>query len=119
MSPDPNLELTAVTLCNALCTGTTTYAGVDISGFIGSCKLFLSQDKTVGTIMGASILDSADNTTFAAVVAPTISNTGSSVSREITLDTKSLRKYIQFRHTMNGTTTFQVGAFVIGQQAVQ
>ncbi len=119
MSPDPNLELTAVTLCNALCTGTVTYAGVDISGFVGTCKLFLSQDKTAGTLMASSILDSADNTTFAAVVAPTIINAASSVSREITLDTKTLRRYIQFRHVTNGSTTYQVGAFVIGQQQVQ
>lgn len=104
----------------AVASGTQTAAGVDISTFIENCMIVITHNEssTSGvTSMQYSILDSADNTTFAASsYLPTVAAvTAASATTKIPLDTRNCKKYVQLKAvTASTTATFQVGAVIIG-----
>ncbi len=126
MSPDPNLQLTAVTLCTKNVvggSGTATFAGVDIQDFIGTCKLIFSTVNTSNTDGGVTLtcnlLDSADNTTFTTLTTPTIAAvTATSSLQTIALDTRVVRRYVQFKHLTTSTGTFATSVILVGQKQV-
>jgi len=124
---DVNGQFTAVTLLNKQIStgaGTATFAGVDLRDFIGGCKLILSNiantadGSTTNTI---SLLDSADNTTFAALTSPTFTPiTATTALQEVMLDTRSVRRYVQARHVATGTTgTHTCAVILVGQKQVE
>ncbi len=131
MSPDINGQLTAKTLATkrvAVGAGTQTFAGVDVRDFVDNCKIVIdhSELSTSGvTSIVYSILDSADNTTFAAsaglptaVTSTNSGGTGTPIA-EIALDTDTCRRYIQLKAlTASTTATFDVGAILIGLKQV-
>jgi len=71
MNPDLNGSLTATTLFNKhllVAAGTQTGAGVDLTGYVGNLLIVLSAagaNGDNGATVTYSLLDSADNTTFA------------------------------------------------------
>ena len=74
-SPDLNGENTAIALLppTAITAATTTYAGVDLQAFVGNVLVTLNwvrPNAATGTL-ALSILDSADNTTFAGQISGT------------------------------------------------
>ena len=93
MNPDIAGNLTPLTLCAkrvAVGAGTQTFAGVDLKDFIGNCKITIAHNELSGsgaTSIQYSLLDSADNTTFAAsAYLPTVAaNTAASPLIEITV----------------------------------
>ncbi len=100
--------------------GTATFAGVDIRDFIGDIKLVLTALSPVGdgsTTATISLLQSADNTTFATwAAAPTFSPiTATTGLASVSLDTRSCQRYIQAKHVVTGTTaTFDIALVGVG-----
>ncbi len=131
MSPDINGQLTAKTLTTkrvAVGAGTQTFAGVDIKDFVDNCKIVIdhSELSTSGvTSIVYSLLDSADNTTFAAsaylpaaVTSTNSGGTGTPIA-EIALDTDNCKQFVQLKClTASTTATFDVGAFLIGLKQI-
>lgn len=127
MNPDINGQLTALKLCAkrvAVGAGTQTFAGVDLKDFINNCKIVISHTELSAsgvTSIAYSLLDSADNTTFAAsAYLPTVAaNTFDSATLEIALDTRNCKRYVQLKAlTASTTATFDIGAHVIGLKQV-
>jgi hypothetical protein len=127
MNPDINGQLTALTLCAkrvAVGAGTQTFAGVDLRDFINNCKIVIAHNELSGsgsTSIQYSLLDSADNTTFAASAGlPTVAaNTAASPTLEIALDTRNCKRYVQLKALTSSTTaTFDIGAFAIGLKQI-
>lgn len=127
MNPDINGQLTALTLCAkrvAVGAGTQTFAGVDLKDFIQNCKIAISHTELSGsgsTSIQYSLLDSADNTTFAASsYLPTVAaNTAASATIEVALDTRNCKRYVQLKAlTASTTATFDIGAHVIGLKQI-
>lgn len=127
MNPDINGQLTASQLMakNILvAAGTQTAAGVDVSQFIENCKIIVTYTGAAADgshSMQYSILDSADNTTFAATAGlPTFAaTTATSATLSVALDTRNCRKYIQLKALTSSTTaTFITGAVVVGMSQV-
>lgn len=118
MSPDLNGELTAFTLFTKHCvvaSGTATFAGVDISTYIGNLKVILScvDPGSTGGSFTASLLDSADNTTFAALSAPTFTPvTTASSLQSVALNPRACNRYIQGRHVLTGTTATMTASLI-------
>ncbi len=104
----------------AVSSGTQTAAGVDVSTFIENCMIVITHNESSAsgvTSIQYSVLDSADNTTFAATAGlPTVAAvTAASATTKIPLDTRLCKKYVQLKAvTASTTATFQVGAVVIG-----
>lgn len=100
--------------------GTQTAAGVDVSAFIENCMIIITYTGAAADgshSMQYSILDSADNTTFAASSGlPTVAaTTATSNTITISLDTRTCKKYIQLKALTSSTTaTFITGAVVAG-----
>jgi hypothetical protein len=127
MNPDINGQLTALSLCAkrvAVGAGTQTFAGVDLQNFINNCKIVISHNELSAsgvTTIVYSLLDSADNTTFAAsayLPAPTTTTFASPVI-EIALDTRNVKRYLQLKAlTASTTATFDVGAHIIGLKQI-
>lgn len=124
MSLDQNAELTYATLSAPDAeTSTVTGSGVDIRDYIGSIKI--TQD--VGTVGGTSptldgkIQDSADNSTFADVSGATFTQVTSTGNQQsITLDTRSVQRYIRYVGTIAGTSpAFDMGASLVGKKQVR
>jgi len=104
--------------------GTATIAGVDIRDYIGNCKLVLTHAGAAAdgsTTLTVNLLDSADNTTFTTLTTPTFSPiTASSGQVSVALDTRSVRRYVQARHVVTGTTaTFCTSLILVGEKQVE
>lgn len=127
MNPDINGMLTTSPLLvkNVLvAAGTQTAAGVDLMTFIENCKITVSWTGAAAdgsTSMQYSILDSADNTTFAATAGlPTFAAvTATSGTMSVALDTRNCKRYIQGKALTSSTTaTFVSAMFVTGMPQV-
>lgn len=125
-SADLNGELSTFTLLQKqilVAAGTATIAGVDLKDYIGNCKLILNWAGAAAdgsTTMTINLLDSADNTTFTTLTTPTFAaQTGTSGTVEVALDTRSVRRYVQARHVVTGTTaTFTTSLIGVGLKQV-
>lgn len=104
--------------------GTQTYAGVDMISFIGIVKLILTWAGAAADgshSLQPSILDSADNTTFAASAGlPTFAaQTASSGTVSVALDTRACKRYVQGKLlTASTTATFRTSIVGVGLQQV-
>ena len=119
-SPDLNGENTAIALLppTANVAATTTYAGVDLQSFVGNVLVTLNwvRPNAATGALALSILDSADNTTFAANAATgVISNvtTATSGCVQCAIDTKAVNRYVQPKLTCSGTTATWTASLVI------
>src|SRR5678816_2330146 len=119
--------LTPLNLCSkrvAVGAGTQTFAGVDLKDFIDSCLLSITHTELSGsnsTSIQYSLLDSADNTTFAAsAYLPTVAaNTAAAGAIQISLDTENCKRYLQLKALTSSTTaTFDIGAQIIGLKQI-
>jgi hypothetical protein len=127
-SPDLNGELTAFNVIPGVnllvAAGTQTYAGVDLQDYIGTCKLIFTWAGAAAdgsNSLAISILDSADNTTFAATAGlPTFADvTATSGTVSVGLDTRNCRRYIQGKLlTASTTATFRSAMVGVGLKAV-
>jgi len=127
-SPDLNGELTAFTVIPGVnllvAAGTQTYAGVDIQDYIGNLKLIFTWAGAASdgaNSLQVSILDSADNTTFAATAGlPTFAPiTATSGDVSVALDTRNCRRYIQGKLlTASTTATFRNAMVGVGLKNV-
>lgn len=125
---DINGEFTAFTLippANLLvAAGTQTYAGVDLQDYIGIIKLTFSHAGAAAdgaNSLAVSILDSADNTTFAATAGlPTFAAiTADSGTVSVGLDTRNCRRYVQGKLlTASTTATFRSSMVGVGLKQV-
>lgn len=123
-SPDYNGELTAFTPVPGVnllvAAGTQTYAGVDMLTFIGICKLTFTWAGAAADgshSLQVSILDSSDNTTFAASTGlPTFAAmTATSGTVSLGLDTRACKRYIQGKLlTASTTATFRCAMIGVG-----
>ena len=127
MNPDINGQLTSLQLCAkrvAVGSGTQTFAGVDLRDFINNAKISITHNEfsTSGvTSIQYSLLDSADNTTFAAsAYLPTVAaNTASNPMIEIALDTRNCKRYVQLKAlTASTTATFDISAILTGLKQI-
>ena len=127
MNPDINGQLTALQLCAkrvAVGAGTQTFAGVDLKDFIENCKIAITHNELSGsgvTSIVYSLLDSADNTTFAAsaYLPAATTTTAAAPMIEVALDTRNCKRYLQLKALTSSTTaTFDVGAILVGLKAV-
>lgn len=126
MLPDLNGALShEILLCKQIlvAAGTATVAGVDLNNYIGNCKLVLSWAGAAADGSGTltmNLLDSADNTTYATLTTPTFAaTTASSGSATVALDTRSVRRYVQARYVVVGTTaTFTTSLILVGEKQV-
>jgi hypothetical protein len=89
--------------------GTATFPGVDLKGFVGEVKLILTSQSPVAdgsTTLTIDLLESSDNSSFATWAArPTFAPvTGTQGLVEVSLDTRTTKQYVQARHTIVGTT---------------
>ena len=119
-SPDLNGENTAIAFLppTAITAATTTYAGVDLQSFVGNVLVTLNwvRPNAATGALALSILDSADNTTFAANAATgVISNvtTATSGCVQCAIDTKAVNRYVQPKLTCSGTTATWTASLVI------
>ena len=106
-------QLSAFKLINVtalVSAGTATFAGVDLRDYIGTVKIIaagtsISDDGGEST-MTFSLLDSADNSTFATFAgAPTFAGvTGTGAVASVLLDTRNCKRYIQGKHLCTGAT---------------
>ncbi len=126
MMPDLNGATTAAVLFQKnilVASGTATYAGVDIKDYIGIIKLVLDASSPVAdgsTTLTVNLLDSADNTTFATLTTPTFASTTATLNhQEVGLDTRAVKRYVQGRHVVTGTTaTFTTSLIMVGEKEV-
>lgn len=127
MNPDIAGQQTSLKLCAkrvAVGAGTQTFAGVDLKDFVGNLKITIAHTELSGsgaTSIQYSLLDSADNTTFAASsYLPTVAaNTADSALIDITLDTRNCKQYLQLKAlTASATATFDIGAIAIGLKQI-
>jgi hypothetical protein len=123
-SPDLNGELSEFALIppvNLLvAAGTQTYAGIDVQEYIGNIKLIFTHAGAAAdgsNSLQVSILDSADNTTFAASAGlPTFAAiTASSGTVSVALDTRACKRYVQGKLLTSSTTaTFRSALVGVG-----
>jgi hypothetical protein len=125
---DLNGNTTALKLASArlaVGSGTQTYTGIDLLTFIDNVKVCISHTEFSGSTVSSiqySLLDSADNTTFAASAGlPTIAaNTFASPMIEVALDTRACKRYLQLKAlTASTTATFDIAAIAVGVKQVQ
>ena len=125
-SPDLNGENTAIAFLppTAITAATTTYAGVDLQAYIGNVLVTLNwvRPNAATGALALSILDSADNTTFAANAATgVISNvtTATSGCVQCAIDTRAVKRYVQPQLTCSGTTaTWTAGLVIAGLKSI-
>lgn len=103
--------------------GTQTFAGVDIRDYTGRIKCVFSAFSPHAAATNeliVDILDSADNSTFAAnTFATPVTTTASAVTDTITVDTRITKRYIQGRVRITGTTSsYAVAMIGVGQKQV-
>lgn len=108
----------------AVGSGTQTFAGIDLLTFIDNVKICISHKEFSGSTVSSvqySLLDSADNTTFAASAGlPTIAaNTFASALIEVALNTRTCKRYLQLKAlTASTTATLDLSAVTIGIKQV-
>jgi len=107
----------------AVGSGTTSFAGVDIRDYVGkiTCMVTTHSEHDLGSnSVVTSVLDSADDATFAALTHATpITTTASVAFGTITVDTRQTKRYIQAKHVVTGTTqTCQWAVVGVGQKQV-
>lgn len=119
-SPDLNGENTVIAFLppTAITAATTTYAGVDLQAFVGNVLVTLNwvRPNAATGALSLSILDSADNTTFAAnALTGIISDvtTATSGCVKCAIDTKAVNRYVQPKLTCSGTTATWTASLVI------
>ena len=125
-SADLNGETTAFTLLQKnilVAAGTATIAGVDLQDYIGNVKLILTHAGAAAdgsTTMTINLLDSADDTTYTTLTSPTFAaTTAASGQVSVALDTRAVRRYIQARHVVTGTTaTFCTSLIGVGLKQI-
>lgn len=125
---DLNGSLTAITPIPGVnllvAAGTQTYAGVDVSSFVNNVKLIFTWAGAAAdgaNSLQVSILDSADNTTFAASAGlPTFAAiTATSGTASVALDTRACKQYIQGKLLTSSTTaTFRCAMVGVGMPQV-
>ncbi len=124
---DLDNELTSFELLparqQAVGAGTQTYAGVDIKDYVGKIKCtyssFIPHEAATNSVV-LSILDSADNSTFAANsdITP-VTYTASAATGNIVVDTRKTKRYIQGKHVFSGATmTVALSLVGVGQKQV-
>lgn len=120
-STDAGLTHTILAVKQGLvASGTATFVASDMRDFIGDVKVILYSTSPVAdgtTTLQASLLHSADNTTFVTWAdAPTFSAiTGTTSTQSVSLDTRKCSRYVQFKHVITGTTaTFTHACIAIG-----
>ncbi len=104
--------------------GTQTAAGVDLRDYIGECKVILTWSGAASSganSLQASILDSADNTTFAANTHATFAAiTAESGQVSVGLDTSKFNRYVQGKLLTSSTTaTFVSSMVLVGNKQVE
>ena len=104
--------------------GTQTAAGVDLRDYIGEVKVILTWSGAAAdgaNSMQASILDSADNTTFAANTHATFAAvTATSGQVSVGLDTRKFNRYVQGKLvTASTTATFTTSMVAVGVKQVE
>lgn len=122
LNPDLNGALTASTLLTQkilVAAGTQTGVGVDLQGYVGNLMIILSSvggNTDGGATITYSLLDSADNTTYAALTTPTFAAvTAASALVTVALDPRLVRRYVQFKAlTASTTATFTTAAIAVG-----
>ena len=125
-SPDLNGELSQEVLLNKnilVAAGTATIAGVDLSQYVEELKAILTWSGAAAdgsTTLAINFLDSADNTTFATLSTPTFGAiTASSGQSAIAIDRRAIKRYLQARHVVTGTTaTFCTSLILVGQKKI-
>jgi hypothetical protein len=125
-SADINGELSSFTLLQKnilVAAGTATIAGVDLQDYIGNVKLILTHAGAAAdgsTTLTVNLLDSADDTTYTTLTTPTFAAiTATSGQVSVALDTKAVRRYIQARHVVTGTTaTFATSLIGVGLKQI-
>ncbi len=101
-------------------TATASASSVDLKDFVSGCKVVIGHTEvsTSGvTSIIYTLLDSADNTTFAASAGlpAAVTTTNSTLTSEIAIDTRQCRRYLALKYvTASTTATFDIGAFFIG-----
>jgi hypothetical protein len=128
MQSDLNGSLTAFTLIQPanllVAAGTQTYAGVDLQDYINNVKLTFTWAGAAAdgsNSLAISLLDSADNTTFAATAGlPTFASVTADIGTvSIALDTRNVRRYIQGKLlTASTTATFRSALIGVGLKQV-
>lgn len=126
MNPDLNGLLSTDLLFQKqilVASGTATYAGVDLTSYIGNLKVIFASSTVItdgSTTITPSLLDSADNTTFVALTTPTFAPvTGTASLQSVAVDTRAVRKYLQGKHVVTGTTaTFTAAMILVGEKQV-
>lgn len=120
-------QLTPKVLCAkrvAVGAGTQTFAGVDLRDYVGGCKISIAHNELSGsgaTSIVYSLLDSADNTTFAAssYLPAATTTTAASPLIEIALDSRNCARYLQLKALTSSTTaTFDVAALLVGVKQI-
>lgn len=108
-------------------TAATNGPGVDVSAYCGNVMAILNAAKGTGNAdntLNVKVQDSADNATFADVnpakTFTQVLGTGGTDSLEaVSIDTRSVRKYIRLVFTPAGTTpSYVVSAQLVGQPSV-
>jgi len=103
--------------------GTATIAGVDLQDYIDNVMLVLTYSGAAAdgsTTLTINLLDSADDTTYTTLTSPTFAaTTAASGQVSVALDTRAVRRYIQARHVVTGTTaTFCTSLVGVGFKQV-
>lgn len=112
MAQDLTNELSTLTLIEprniAVGSGTVTQAGIDVRDYVGKIKVIAtlhSAHNLASNSVVFDVLDSADNTTFAAVSHATpLTTTASTYTGGISVDTRQTARYLQGRVRVTGTT---------------
>lgn len=105
--------------------GTATFVGVDLLDYIGEVKVILHSTSPVAdgsTTLQAALLHGSDNSNFVTWAdAPTFAPiTATQATVTVSLDTRKTSRYVQFRHTITGTTaTFTHACILVGTKQSQ
>lgn len=100
---------------------TTTYAGVDLKGYVDEIGLILSMKRpnACASTINVTLLHSGDNSTFTAVTAPTFAQvtTATESIEKIEVNTKALFRYLQVKATTasaSSTGTYVTSVIGVG-----
>lgn len=100
---------------------TTTLAGVDLNDFVEDLLVILSYKRpnaSAGATLDVSFKDSADNSTFTALAAPTFAQVlaaSTQGSATLSIARRSVKRYLQIAYITTGTTgTFNTSVIAVG-----
>jgi hypothetical protein len=123
----PNLQAEATTTQHLLLPNANSNSAVqDLQGYKGAVSFLLSVGQsavTAGNVPNCYILDSADNSSFAAVSGGAFTAAGNTMNANncsvqvLSFATRTLRRYVYIAATILGTNpNVPIGAAVIGQK---